>query len=84
MISEYGVEKQVTFFGRVSEEKKMELMARAHILLHASVREGWGLVVLEAAFVVAVGTGLCIVGMEGIAAAEGTGGTTGLARGGVV
>ena len=51
MISEYGVEKQVTFFGRVSEEKKMELMARAHILLHASVREGWGLVVLEAAFV---------------------------------
>lgn len=51
MISEYGVGKQVTFFGRVSEEKKMELMARAHILLHASVREGWGLVVLEAASV---------------------------------
>jgi glycosyltransferase involved in cell wall biosynthesis len=51
MISEYGVEKQVTFFGRVSEEKKMELMARAHLLLHASVREGWGLVVLEAGFV---------------------------------
>jgi glycosyltransferase involved in cell wall biosynthesis len=26
----------------------MELLARSHILLHASVKEGWGLVVLEA------------------------------------
>ncbi|MHB1613705.1 MAG: glycosyltransferase family 4 protein [Actinomycetes bacterium] len=39
----------VTFFGRVSEERKRELMARAHVLVVTSVREGWGLVVDEAA-----------------------------------
>jgi len=40
---------RVRFFGYVSEESKLSLMRRAHILLHASVKEGWGLVVLEAA-----------------------------------
>ena len=45
----YGIGSSVTFFGRVSETKKREYMRRAHILLHASVKEGWGLVVLEAA-----------------------------------
>lgn len=49
MLVEYGVDKGVRFFGRVNESEKFELMARAHILLHASVKEGWGLVVLEAA-----------------------------------
>lgn len=39
----------VTFFGYVSEKKKLLLMRKAHILLHASIKEGWGLVVLEAA-----------------------------------
>lgn len=51
MMEEYGILRRVTFFGRVSEKKKFDLMARAHILLHASVKEGWGLVVLEAAHV---------------------------------
>ena len=40
-------------FGRVDEATKHELMARAHGQLATSVREGWGLVVSEAA---AVGT----------------------------
>lgn len=44
-----GIEKRVTFFGRVSNKTKLELMKKSHLLLHASVREGWGLVVLEAA-----------------------------------
>jgi len=39
----------VTFFGRVSQDEKHELMARAHVLACVSVREGWGLVVDEAA-----------------------------------
>lgn len=39
----------VKFFGRVSEEKKFELLAKASILLIPSVHEGWGLVVPEAA-----------------------------------
>lgn len=44
-----NLDKNVTFFGHVPENKKNQLLRRAHILLHASVKEGWGLVVLEAA-----------------------------------
>ncbi len=43
----------VTVFGRVSEQEKVRLMAAAHVHIATSVREGWGLVVTEAA---AVGT----------------------------
>lgn len=49
MMREYGIGQRVTLFGKVTEEKKYELLRRSHILLHASVKEGWGLVVLEAA-----------------------------------
>jgi len=38
----------VTFFGYVNEEKKLELMSKAHVILVPAVREGWGLVVTEA------------------------------------
>lgn len=44
-----GVAQRVTFYGRVGDMKKFELLARAHILLIPSVHEGWGLVVPEAA-----------------------------------
>ncbi len=43
------IRSRVNFFGYVSEEKKLLFMRHAHVLLHASVKEGWGLVVLEAA-----------------------------------
>lgn len=36
-------------FGRVDEATKWQLAGRAHLLLVPSVREGWGLVVMEAA-----------------------------------
>ena len=45
----YSISPKVKFFGHVSNEKKLELMKDSHILLHASVKEGWGLVVIEAA-----------------------------------
>ena len=38
----------ITFFGKVSESYKYELLAKAHILVHGSYKEGWGRVVLEA------------------------------------
>ena len=38
----------MTFFGRVSEEKKLDLLKRAHVLMVPSVREGWGISVIEA------------------------------------
>jgi len=45
------ISNQVKFWGFVSEKKKYELLARAHILVNPSIREGWGLVVIEAASV---------------------------------
>ena len=43
----------VQFLGKISPTEKIERLARAHVLIVTSVREGWGLVVTEAA---AVGT----------------------------
>lgn len=43
------IKKNVIFYGRVSEKKKVSLIKKAHILLHTSIKEGWGLVVIEAA-----------------------------------
>jgi glycosyltransferase involved in cell wall biosynthesis len=40
---------KICFFGYVEEKKKFELLARAHVLINSSVREGWGLVVIETA-----------------------------------
>jgi len=51
MMKEYGIFDAVRFIGKVTEKKKYEYLSKAHLLLHASVKEGWGLVVLEAAFV---------------------------------
>ena len=39
----------ISYVGRVNQEKKTELMQKSHILLVTSVKEGWGLVVTEAA-----------------------------------
>lgn len=43
-----SIDPNITFFGKVSVSKKLELMSRAHLLLVPGVREGWGLVVTEA------------------------------------
>nr|MBI5455836.1 glycosyltransferase family 4 protein [Candidatus Levybacteria bacterium] len=45
----FSISTKVKFFGRVDDDKKSELMKKAHLLLHASIKEGWGLVVIEAA-----------------------------------
>ena len=39
--------KDVVFYGRVENELKYELLSKAHLVLVPSVREGWGLVVVE-------------------------------------
>jgi glycosyltransferase involved in cell wall biosynthesis len=46
----HQLEKSVKLFGFLSEKKKFELLSRAHILLSASMQEGWGLTVPEAGF----------------------------------
>lgn len=43
-----GIVDRVKFWGFVDQKKKFELLARAHILINPSVREGWGLVNIEA------------------------------------
>ncbi len=44
----FGLEGAVQILGRVSTDVKHDRMARAHVLLMASVREGWGLSIVEA------------------------------------
>jgi glycosyltransferase involved in cell wall biosynthesis len=63
MINDYGETGKVKFWGKVCEDKKYELMSQAHLLLHASVKEGWGLVVLEAA---AFGTPSVVYNVQGL------------------
>jgi glycosyltransferase involved in cell wall biosynthesis len=48
LVGELGI-RNVAFHGRVPEERKLELMREAHVHLFCSHREGWGLVVSEAA-----------------------------------
>lgn len=42
------LEDYCQFTGHVSEDAKCRLLGEAHLLLHCSVREGWGLNVIEA------------------------------------
>jgi glycosyltransferase involved in cell wall biosynthesis len=44
-----GVADRVTFHGWVDEQRKHEILARAWVHLCPSVKEGWGIVVMEAA-----------------------------------
>ena len=46
--AELGMEAHVKFRGGLSEPKKDEALQEAHFLLHTSMREGWGLNVIEA------------------------------------
>lgn len=48
LIAGLRLEESVTFWGRVDDVVKEGLMARAHVFVMTSVREGWGLVVTEA------------------------------------
>lgn len=47
-VSELGVEDRVVFHGHVSEAEKHRLLARAWVHAMPSLKEGWGLVVVEA------------------------------------
>jgi glycosyltransferase involved in cell wall biosynthesis len=45
---ENGACDGVTFFGYVSEREKIELLSKAWVLVNPSVREGWGINIIEA------------------------------------
>lgn len=48
LAKKYGISKKTTFWGFVSQEEKFELLSRAHVMINPSIREGWGLVNIEA------------------------------------
>jgi len=48
LVHEQSLTEHVHFTGNVSEKEKDEWLAKSHLLLHTSVREGWGLNVIEA------------------------------------
>lgn len=54
----------VTFFGRVDPPTKQDLMASAHALVATSVREGWGLIVSEAALLGTRSAGYDVPGLR--------------------
>jgi glycosyltransferase involved in cell wall biosynthesis len=47
-VKELKLEEKVIFTGPLPEAAKDEQLQRAHFLLHNSLREGWGLNVIEA------------------------------------
>jgi glycosyltransferase involved in cell wall biosynthesis len=61
----------VLFLGHVSEEEKRERLGRAHALVATSVREGWGLVVTEAAASSTVAIGYDVAGLRDSIGASG-------------
>lgn len=48
LVNRLGIEKSVTFYGYVSEQEKFDIYKRAWVLIHSSLKEGWGLTVIEA------------------------------------
>ena len=48
LASQLGLATHVTFTGQLSEQGKDAELRRAHLLVHTSIREGWGLNVIEA------------------------------------
>ncbi len=48
LAGQLGLAGQTEFTGRLDEQKKNERLRSAHLLLHTSIREGWGLNVIEA------------------------------------
>ena len=51
MCRQLDIEDNVTFYDFVTESKKFTLLARGHLLIHPSLREGFGLTIPEAGYV---------------------------------
>lgn len=59
-----GLNERLKFWGFVNEEQKFKLLGLAHILVTPSAREGWGLVVIEAASVGTPTVGYNVAGLK--------------------
>lgn len=63
-ISEVNLGQDIKFFGFVPETKKYELLGRSWVLLHPSLREGWGLNIIEANSVGTPAIGYNVSGLQ--------------------
>jgi glycosyltransferase involved in cell wall biosynthesis len=48
LVKTLGLTQQIAFTGSLNETEKNAALRRAHFLVHTSLREGWGLNVIEA------------------------------------
>ena len=63
MASQLGLSGRISFTGLLSEAEKDARLRGAHLLVHTSIREGWGLNVLEAN---ALGTPAIVYPVDGL------------------
>lgn len=63
LCKQLGLATFVSFTGQVDEDTKNALLRQAHLLVHTSIREGWGLNVIEAN---AVGTPAVVYPVDGL------------------
>lgn len=63
LASTFGLSKNITFFGYVSEARKWQILASSWILVMTSVKEGYGMAVLEGQ---AVGTPSVVYKVSGL------------------
>jgi glycosyltransferase involved in cell wall biosynthesis len=63
LVKESNLTNQVKFAGMINESEKNRMLRDAHFLVHTSVREGWGLNVIEAN---AMGTPAIVYPVQGL------------------
>lgn len=63
LIKKYKLEVNVKFWGRINEKQKKKLMCRAHIIAVTSIKEGWGIIVIEAS---TCGTPAVVYNIDGL------------------
>ena len=54
---------EIEYLGKVTREKKIELMQKSHVIVVTSLKEGWGLIVTEAA---SQGTPAAVYDVDGL------------------
>jgi glycosyltransferase involved in cell wall biosynthesis len=62
--TKYGNIEGIHFWGFVNDQEKYELLKKAHLLLVPSIREGWGLAVMEANAVGTPAIGFHVKGLQ--------------------
>ncbi|MDO8657710.1 MAG: glycosyltransferase family 4 protein [Candidatus Levybacteria bacterium] len=66
LILSLNLENQIIFLGFVSENKKFEMMQRAHLLISPSAKEGFGLTIPEAGIVGTPAVGYNVEGLRDV------------------